>query len=124
WSDGDITLAALQKLSKTLIKAGGVDYAGFESLSDSRRPIFAGAAAILTALFESLGIATMGVSDKALREGILLDLLGHDPDHDPRHGSVASTQQRYNVDTAQAERVGDTALALQIDVQDWLPSPA
>lgn len=121
WSDGDITSAALDELAQTLIESGGVDDAGFESLSDSRRPIFAGAAAILTALFDSLGIEAMGVSDKALREGILLELLGHEPDHDPRHGSVASTQQRYNVNTAQAERVCNTARALQADLGHWLP---
>lgn len=122
WTDHEITPQALHRLAKTLVQAGSVEQAGLDALSDDRRPVFAGAAAILTAIFESFGIAAMSVSSKALREGILLDLLGYDPAHDPRQASIGDAQRRYNVDIAHAERVSATAHDLQADAVAWLPA--
>lgn len=124
WSDNVITPEALHKLSKALIKAGSVDKADFDALSDDRRPVFAGAVAILTAIFESFGVESMSVSGKAVREGMLIDMLGHEPGRDPRSSSVKDAQTRYNVDTGQAERVSRTAHALQADADSWLPVSA
>lgn len=124
WSEGEITPAALTKLGKALVKAGHVDKLDFAGLSEDRRPIFAGGAALLTGIFESLGIEAMAVSDKALREGLLLDLLGRLAHHDVREESVAAATRRYGVDVGHAERVAATARRLLADVGDWLPDEA
>lgn len=112
WSAQSITHDALKQLAKTLIKAGHVDKLKLPGLADDRQPIFAGGTAVLTAIFESLDIAQMEVSDKALREGLLLDLLGRFGDHDVRADSVAAAAARYGVDWAHAERVAATAQRL------------
>ena len=46
-------------------------------LTDDRRPVFPGGVAVLSAVFKALGIERMLVSDLALREGLLYELLGH-----------------------------------------------
>lgn len=75
WCADTITAAALETLGREISHAGHVDRLGFAGLSPSRRPIFLGGAVILTAVFESLGIREMAVSDRALRDGILLEML-------------------------------------------------
>jgi exopolyphosphatase/guanosine-5'-triphosphate,3'-diphosphate pyrophosphatase len=52
------------------------------------------------------------VSDGALREGLLYDLLGRLQHEDARERSVAAFATRYNVDSNQAARVADTANSL------------
>ena len=54
----------------------------------------------------------MQVSDNALREGVLYDILGRGSEHDPRDGSISALAERYDVDRKQAARVEKTALAL------------
>ncbi|MGV2436491.1 MAG UNVERIFIED_CONTAM: hypothetical protein LVT10_17675 [Anaerolineae bacterium] len=46
--------------------------------------------AIVYATFKSLGISQMTVSDGALREGLIQDLLGRIYDHDIRFDTVRS----------------------------------
>jgi len=112
WSSHNITLDGLKQLSKALVKAGHIDKLKLPGLADDRRPIFMGGTAVLTAIFESLKIDEMEVSDKALREGLLLDLLGRLGNKDVREDSVAAAVNRYGVDRSHAERVATTAQAL------------
>ncbi len=81
-------------------------------LDPKRAPVFAGGVVILESLFKALKISSMRVSDGALREGILYDLMGRFTREDARERSVRALQQRYNVDAAQAERVEQTAVLL------------
>ncbi len=107
-----ITPEALHELGQAVVKAGHIDKLSLPGLSDDRRPIFAGGLAVLTGIFDSLGVEAMEVSDKALREGLVADLLGRLEDHDVREDSVTAAAARYRADPAQAERVAETAMSL------------
>jgi exopolyphosphatase/guanosine-5'-triphosphate,3'-diphosphate pyrophosphatase len=58
------------------------------------------------------------VTQGALREGVLYDLLGRLGDEDTRLRTVRALTRRYHVDTEQADRVELTALALFDQVAD------
>lgn len=118
WSDRGISRAALKKLRKQLIAAGHIDKAVLQGLSDERRPVFVGGVAVLSALFKSLDIEQLSVSDLALREGLLYEMLGIIQDHDTRHRTVASLTERFRLDNAQSRRVQSTASDLLTQVID------
>ncbi len=112
WSRRGITRDSLKKLTALVIDAGSVDQLNLPGLSRTRAPVFPGGVAVLSALFESLGIDELVVSDSALREGLLNDLLGRFMHHDVRTETVAALMNRYHVDREQARRVEDTVLSL------------
>ncbi len=68
--------------------------------------------AILTEVFDVLGIESMRIADGAMRDGLLYDIVGRFTDEDARERSVRSMQERYHVDLAQAERVEATVREL------------
>lgn len=108
----EITPALLEKLVKSLLKAGRVDAIDLPGVSADRQPIFPGGLAVLAGIFESLDIEGMTVSDKALREGLIADLVGRLGDHDIRESAVFAAGERYGVDREHAERVAGTAMRL------------
>lgn len=118
WCERGISRAALGKLRKTLVKAGHADKVKLEGLSDDRRPVTAGGVAVLSAIFDGLKIEHMAVSDEALREGLLYEMLGQIRHQDVRDRTVQSLMQRFDVDAEQAARVQTTALALLDQVAD------
>lgn len=118
WSDEGITKASLKKLRRALVAAGNIGELSLEGLSDDRRPVFAGGVAVLSAVFKALDIEHMKVSDLALREGLLYELVGHIQHVDVRDSTVRAVMQRFGVDTKQANRVEATARALLRQVQD------
>jgi exopolyphosphatase/guanosine-5'-triphosphate,3'-diphosphate pyrophosphatase len=67
-----------------------------------------------------LKIPTLRVSDGALREGLLYDLLGRLKHEDARERSVRAMMARYNVDEIQANRVASTASTLLMQcAENW-----
>ncbi len=107
---GRIQRKALQALTRRLVDEGVSALPGLDS---ARAPVFPGGLAVLSALFQGLGLEEMEVADGALREGLLLDLVGRIYLHeDVRERSIADLQARYHVDQEQAERVRNTALTL------------
>ena len=77
-----------------------------------RADVLPGGLAIMSALFDELGIEVMHTGDGALRLGVLYDLLGRDVEHDKRDESVRQFMKRYHVDANQARRVHHAALSL------------
>jgi exopolyphosphatase/guanosine-5'-triphosphate,3'-diphosphate pyrophosphatase len=67
----------------------------------------------------------MEISDGAMRDGVLYDLVGRLTREDARERTVRAMQARYHVDLAQAERVERTALSLleQVAVEWQLEDP-
>lgn len=118
WSDEGITKSALKKLRRALTAAGHIDEVKLEGLTDDRRPVFAGGVAVLSAVFKALDIERMQVSDLALREGLLYELVGHIQHIDIRDSTILAVMQRFGVDKKQASRVEATARALLRQVQD------
>ncbi|CAI8959347.1 exopolyphosphatase [Methylocaldum szegediense] len=108
WSKDRITLEGLNRLTETLLSLGRVDKTGFPDLNPDRYPIFPGGLAILYATFKALGIREMQVSDGALREGLLYDLVGRIYHDDIRSRTVAALATRYHVDLQQVARIQAT----------------
>lgn len=109
WCDSGISLEALQKLRLAL-----ADYQEIEQLKElgvapERRPIFVSGLAVLWAVFDRLGIEHMDVSEEALREGVLYDLIGRTQHTDVREKTVNSLLRRWAVDEDHAKQVCKTA---------------
>lgn len=107
-----ITQDSLAAIREKLLDFDSLESIRLPGLSNERRPIFAGGLLVLDAAFCALGIERMYVSDHAMREGVLYDLLGRDRQEDPRDQSIRALQARYEVDTEQAARVEATAMSL------------
>jgi exopolyphosphatase/guanosine-5'-triphosphate,3'-diphosphate pyrophosphatase len=107
-TDIHISRASLEKLKNDLIDAGHTDRLKFMSLPASRLPVFPGGVAILCAAFEALNIEQLNISDSALREGLLVDLIGRLHDRDIREKTVADLLPRFNIDVEHARRVEAT----------------
>ena len=112
WSETGITREGLRKLVKRIVAAGRVGNLEIEGLSAERRPVFAGGVAVLTAIFEALDLDFMRISDGALREGVLHDLIGRRLYEDRRAVTVLELTKRHHIDLEQGQRVRRTTLAL------------
>jgi exopolyphosphatase/guanosine-5'-triphosphate,3'-diphosphate pyrophosphatase len=113
WTDGGITEKGLRKLRKALIEVGlPADFPSIPGLEAERANVIAGGVAILDALFDGLEIERMDVSQGALREGVIYDLLGRIRHEDVRDKTIRRFMERHQVDMEQAGRVQRTALAL------------
>jgi exopolyphosphatase/guanosine-5'-triphosphate,3'-diphosphate pyrophosphatase len=110
WTGGGISRQGLKKLRQALVDAGKVSRLTLPGLSEERSAVFPGGVAVLSACFRNIEIQQMGVSEYALREGALYDLIGRVQHSDPREASVSALAARYGVDLDQGERVRSTAL--------------
>jgi exopolyphosphatase/guanosine-5'-triphosphate,3'-diphosphate pyrophosphatase len=129
--NNQITREGLVEISNRLIAAGNTRRAGFVTIDEERWPVFPGGLAIMTAVFETMGIESMKVADGALREGLIYDMLGRlRPEDDARERSVRSMAARFHVDQEQASRVEETAVVFlsqtsaQWDLEDPLAEQA
>jgi exopolyphosphatase/guanosine-5'-triphosphate,3'-diphosphate pyrophosphatase len=98
------------RLRHALISAGESKRLKLQGLKPERLEVIAGGVAILSAVFESLGITEMRPARGALRLGVLYDLLGRREDRDLRVSSAEQLQERFAVDHDQAHRVARLAL--------------
>jgi exopolyphosphatase/guanosine-5'-triphosphate,3'-diphosphate pyrophosphatase len=111
-TDGRITPQALRWCIDQCLAAGSQDRLQIAGLKDDRRPVVAGGLCILYTLLTQFGIAELLPTKGALRQGVIFDLaerLQPSGARDPRAGSVTELQQRFGVDTAQADRVAAQA---------------
>ena len=116
----DLTLEALEELIERVIEAGSVGNLKMPGLSERRAQVWPGGLSILAELVGVLRIERLKVSDGALREGLLYDLLGRLRHEDARERTVRAMAARYNVDAAQAQRVAESAcLLLEQCVEAW-----
>lgn len=107
-----VTADSLAVIREKLLEFDRLEDIRLPGLSSERRPIFAGGLLVLDAAFAELGIDRMHVSDYALREGVLFDLVGRASETDAREASVRALCDRYGVDAEQAARVEATAMTL------------
>ena len=121
WSEEGVTRDAVEILRKRLVSAGHHDKLYLEGLTDRRKPVFAGGVAILSAIIEALELEHIQVSDGALREGIIYELVGRRQNQDIRESTVADIALRYGVDREQANKVATAAETLFDQVRKrWL----
>ncbi|HQR19970.1 MAG TPA: Ppx/GppA phosphatase family protein [Burkholderiaceae bacterium] len=112
WSDGTIDGEGLLRLRHALLDAGEIRRIRLPGLKPDRQEVLAGGVAVLSAVFDTLGIDEMRPARGALRVGVLYDLLGRREQHDLRDSTVERMLERFSVDRAQAQRVAATALQL------------
>jgi exopolyphosphatase/guanosine-5'-triphosphate,3'-diphosphate pyrophosphatase len=117
-TDGRITPAGLRWCIERCLRAGHIDRIDITGLKPERRAVLPGGLAILYTLATHFDISELWPAKGALRQGVIVDL--HERllasqqarPGDVRDASVAELQRRFEVDTAQAERVARMALAL------------
>jgi len=112
FTEEGITLEGLERLKSLLLKHERADPDRIAGLRKDRAAVIPGGLSIMLAAFAELGIEHMGVSDGALRHGVLYDLLGRVQHRDMREATVTQFMRRYHVETAQAERVQQLALRI------------
>ncbi|MBT8098816.1 MAG: Ppx/GppA family phosphatase [Gammaproteobacteria bacterium] len=117
---GELTLSVIESLISRVVEFEHISKLSLRGLSDRRAQVWPGGLAILAELIGVLRIEKMRVSDGALREGLLYDLLGRLQHEDARERTVTAMESRYHVDTAQATRVTATAkMMLEQCRADW-----
>lgn len=109
---GELTLAIVDNLIDLVCDFDAIGDLDLSGLSERRSQVWPGGLAILAELINALRIPALRVSDGALREGLLYDLLGRLRHEDARERTVRAMAARYSVDYRQAERVADTASKL------------
>ncbi|GLR26933.1 exopolyphosphatase [Limnobacter litoralis] len=105
FTEHGISASALEAIRKHVIEAGNLQNITLQGLKTDRLPMMPGGLAIMCAVFEELGIEQMEVTEGALRQGILYDLLGRTASHDMRELTVAQFANRYSIDPEHAKRV-------------------
>jgi len=110
--EGVITLEGLEGLVRRGIRSGGFDPRDYPQVRTDRIQVLAAGLAIMCSVFEAFGIKRMMPAEGAMRQGILYDMLGRSGEKDLRGVTVSQFQRRYQVDTAQAAAVQQTALAI------------
>jgi len=111
-SEGGLTLSIVEKLIDKVLEFDAIDGLSLQGLSERRGQVWPGGLSILAELLNVLNIDDLQVSDGALREGLLYDLLGRLQHEDARERTVRAMASRYQVDEQQAERVASTATEL------------
>lgn len=112
WCEDGISAASLARLSQTLAAAGKLSVIHLKGLTDERKPVFAGGVAVLRSVFDALGIQHMQVSDYALREGVIYEMMGRHQHEDVRERTVSTLCRQFQIDQVHARRVQITALAV------------
>ena len=104
-----ISLEAIEALIDKVLAFKSTDKLSLKGLSERRAQVWPGGLSILAELLGTLRIETMKISDGALREGLLYDLLGRLQHADARERTVEAMESRYQVDSEQSGRVAATA---------------
>ncbi len=117
---GEITLETIDALIERLLEFDNVADIQLRGLSERRAQVWPGGLSILAELINVLRIERLRVSDGALREGLLYDLLGRLQHEDARERTVRAMATRYHADAGQARRVASTAAQLLGQcAEDW-----
>ena len=102
----------LKKLQKKLVKSGSVDKLQLESISDDRKQVICGGICILCGIMKTLDIKRIQVSQVALREGLIFDMIGKVRHADIQSHTVENIASRFQIDKNQADRVERLSLTL------------
>jgi len=104
-----ITRDSLSKLLAICSEYKKLKKLDFPGLSERRRDVFLGGLIVLSGVFEALGIERMQVSQGALREGLLYDMVGRRHNNDIRNKSISAIASRFHTDQHHTQRIEQTA---------------
>ncbi len=110
-----INRSDLDDFVKKAISKGSLVASGIPKL---RREILPAGLTILQAIFDQLQLDKIHIADATLKEGLIYDNIGRFSNHDSRVETVAGLQERYRIDTRQADTVSSTALYLWRQIDD------
>ena len=110
--DTALTLNAIEALIEKVLEFSSVNDLKLKGLSERRAQVWPGGLSILAELMNTLRIEELRISDGAVREGLLYDLLGRLQHEDARERTVQAMLARFQVDEDQANRVAETASAI------------
>ena len=120
FSVSGLTLENVEQLIEKVLEFETTADLSLRGLSERRAQVWPGGLSILAELLKVLQIDSLQISDGALREGLLYDLLGRLQHEDARERTVRSMMARYQVDKKQAKRVASTAAELYAQVKaEW-----
>jgi exopolyphosphatase/guanosine-5'-triphosphate,3'-diphosphate pyrophosphatase len=108
-----ISFGAVESIIDALVEAKRLDALRLPAVGAERLPVFPGGLAILAEIMAGLGVEQLEVSDGALREGLIYDMLGRLQHEDARERTIRAMQRRYQVDEEQAQRVETTVEMLR-----------
>ncbi|MBD2811729.1 guanosine-5'-triphosphate,3'-diphosphate diphosphatase [Xenorhabdus sp. Vera] len=100
-----ITLPKLQQFRHWAIECGKLEELEIDGLTLERALVFPSGLAILIAIFQALNIENMILAGGALREGLVYGMLNLPVGQDIRARTLHNIQQRFQLDTEQAQRV-------------------
>lgn len=107
FTEHGISAQGLEKIREHVVAAGHLDKITLNGLKTDRLPMMPGGLAVMSAVFEELEIEQMEVTDGALRQGLLYDMLGRQHAHDMREITVAQFLHRYKIDEKHARKVAE-----------------
>ena len=124
YGNGEITKEGLQALQRSVIELGHIDHLSQLGVRKERHSVFPSGLAILTAAFEVFDISHMVISESAMREGLLYEMVGPTPHVNVQQRTLNGILKRYLVDEEHAQSVALTATKLWQQVaEDWsIPS--
>ncbi|NEQ29929.1 MAG: Ppx/GppA family phosphatase [Leptolyngbya sp. SIO4C5] len=125
-----MTLAELRKIVDRLRQMNYKERLSLPEISDRRAEIIVAGAIILQEAMDLLGVESITICERALREGVVVDwMLTHSLIEDRlqyqgsvRQRSVIKIAHKYHVDMPHSERVAQFALALFDHLKDKLHS--
>jgi len=118
FESGGMTLGTIETMIELVLGFETIGKLRLSDLSERRAEVWPGGLAILAELIGVLRIRALRVSEGALREGLLYDLLGRLQHEDARERTVRAMSARYQVDEPQAMRVAATAALLLAQCSD------
>jgi len=104
-----ISIEALTGLVEQLKTFKRIKKVNFAGLTERRIPVFTGGAIVLLGVFQALDINHMQVSEGAVREGLLYDMLGRRHAQDIRNQTAKNLALRFHADIDHAQRIEGTA---------------
>lgn len=107
-----VTLDFLAELKTQILAFDNINDIKIAGLEQERVPVLASGLAIFIAIFESFEIYELQLSEGALREGLLYEMLQTSTDIGTRERTINSLSQRFHIDKSHAERVKKQALSI------------
>jgi len=104
-TDGTVTEKGLKQLLDRLLKFKLTSEIKLDGINSERKQVIVGGLVVLNGVFSALKLKQMNASDGALREGLMLDIVGRIKHEDIRETSVENLAAQYNVRQEHARNV-------------------
>lgn len=117
-TNGTITDVGLKDLLNKLIEFGLINKIKLEGLSSERQQVFIGGLVVLNSVFKAFKLKKMTASDGALREGLMLDIVGRIKYKDIREITIDRLMERYNVRVEHSDNVVQSCVYILEQVEN------